>query len=66
MALAHRAASLSKDGVIFLEDSEIGSRIYEFSQKRLALGTEAGLDLCQKSTLEDKASNDIKLREKIT
>lgn len=54
MTPADSELSLLEDGVIFLEDPEVGSRVYEFSQKRFPFQTEEGLDFCRTSTLEDK------------
>lgn len=65
MALADRQALLLEDGVMFLEDPEIGNRVYEFSQMRFPFQTEAGLDFCRINTLEDTASNVKRLYENI-
>jgi len=54
MALIGSEASLLEEGVVFLEDPDVGKRSTDFVKKDFLL--EDGLDLCRMSTIEDKAS----------
>lgn len=50
--------SLLEDGVVFVEDPEIGQRVDEFDRKDFPFQTEEGLKFCQKSTFDDEVSDE--------